>query len=468
VSIPSTSSVSAKRSRKIPDLPVPVFLGAIAAQFAALEPSWAGVQSELHLRGLLVLGALLNRYIYVHDTQLADNPHLLASYRIRHERPNAVFSLIDSLIENGVVRVAIRDATYIADRDRLVPCDSLVDVYNSWHQQHLDYAWVTPPAAPDRLSMLRDLDRRFSSVLPIRYPYADIKDDFMRRVRRAFEQPTMSTYGRRFRALRPGIRSSYEEILRRDWFSHSDIFGLLVAQGIPFDHPFVQAHGLFDEASYAGWHGARLLGCDSSSWATYDLLAGSAVSRVSAAKVPLAHADLQREALASLDAAPLALIGSLTSEEIVQLRTVGRGLFDLLEHPTAKTDLGEHEIRSNYVREICRYWEAICAHLRSKHPVVATHERPLTAFLLDHAPAVSHAVSRYHSLILNLGLDVLARFAPMLSTVDSPARRELVAALSLRFLFVGDTQAMKALASALPRRAWLAREHFETQPLHSS
>lgn len=33
------------------------------SQFAALEPTWAGIHIEEQLRGLLVLGALFNRII---------------------------------------------------------------------------------------------------------------------------------------------------------------------------------------------------------------------------------------------------------------------------------------------------------------------------------------------------------------------------------------------------------------------
>jgi hypothetical protein len=58
-------------------LPVPP----VAAQFAALEPIWAGISSSAQLRALLALGAFFNKRVHVHDTQLIDNPRIIGDFR---------------------------------------------------------------------------------------------------------------------------------------------------------------------------------------------------------------------------------------------------------------------------------------------------------------------------------------------------------------------------------------------------
>jgi len=246
-----------------------------SSQFAPLEPSWSGIRDENQLHGLLVLGSLFNECLYVHDTQLADNPHLLNAYRSRNEKHFNLYNLTRSLIETRVIRVAIRDETYIAKTDDHIYCDSLNDVYNSWLTQDIEKAWVIPPHEEKRIKLINNIDDILNEVDPIRYPYIDIKKEFMKRARTAVEKASIPEFTYQFQNLKPKIRSKYLKIIQRNWFSHSDIYDLLTRSGISLYNPFVQAHGLFDESSYAHWHNSRLLGCDSTLWKAEEMVLGN-------------------------------------------------------------------------------------------------------------------------------------------------------------------------------------------------
>lgn len=429
-----------------------------SAQFAALEPSWAGIHNEQQLRGLLILGALFNKILYIHDTQIADNPHLLRSYRLRPEKPNNLFNLVTKLVENKVIRVGLRDATYIASRDQNIACDSLFDVYSSWLSQDMERAWVIPPHTEDRIEFLKDFDEVLDHVDILRYPYTTIKKEFMRRTREELNYSKNPIHYREFKKLPANVRKRYIHIINRNWFSHSDIFELLRKTGLTISHPFIQTHGLFDESSYTHWYQSRLLGCDSSLWNGEDFVAGFEETSQITPIGSLSHASLQRHAVRTIKAPGLSLIATLNPHEILQLRERASRLFQIVEFMDECRSLDTMlELRDNYLEEVTTYWHDICSYLRKTRPLLTQRRTKIGIFTRDKLPGFSLWGRKFVSFAINLGLDFL--HIPILKEMDKNDREKLLNDLLIRFIFFTDTSTMSQLESMFPRKSWLSRYH---------
>ena len=72
------------------------------------------IPRESHLLGLLNFAALWHEHLYINDTALGDNPHLLNGYWGRRDR--GLFFALREYIRAGVVRCLLRSRVAIGDR----------------------------------------------------------------------------------------------------------------------------------------------------------------------------------------------------------------------------------------------------------------------------------------------------------------------------------------------------------------
>ncbi len=433
-----------------------------STQLAGLEVSWAWNYTEAQLRGLVVVAALFNKHIYVDDTQLGDNPHILEAYRLKRDRMSNLYTLLRDLIRVDVLRVALRDGMYLAQQDEFYKCDSLIDVYHAWHHQSMSSAWVVPPSQKHRESLLTDLDKELLPQTLARYDYITLKQDFMQRVRHAF-QSRRGCFSNYFKSLPQPMQLQYEEILKRDWFSYSDIYALLNKWHLTSDNPFIQVHGLYSEESYAAWHGARLIGSDTPTWQAEN----DVISRISGRPVPqlgMSLDDATAEPIVTIDSPGLELIGTLNAEEIIRLREDARDLFLMVD--LMKDQLDEallHQLRDNYVEAISRYWDRICHYLRKSRPNLSHRRTKIGVFAYDHLPIIPHWAQRYSSFFFDIGLDLLDNLVFKLQNISPDLHDRILDLLSLRFLFYGDNEAMSQLRHAIPKHSWLSHRQTDLE-----
>jgi hypothetical protein len=432
-------------------------------QFAALEPSWAGIHSEARLRGLFILGALFNRIIYVHDTQLLDNPHLLHAFQIRSDKDYSLYNHVAALVSENVLRVAIRDATYLPASDKHIPCYSLEDVYRSWLTQDMKDAWVTP-ADENRLTYVAHLERLVSTTNPVRYPYMDIKSEFMRRTRHSRYAGASSAHFHNYQSLPRAVRERYDAIITREWFSHSDVFDLLTKSKLRLDHPFVQAHGLFDEAAYATWNRSRLLGCDAKTWSSEDAVTLPAAVKAGKRHFADVHAQLEEHAVRTIDGAGISLLATLKPAEVIELRSYANDVFaltDFLDESVLLQNIAE--LQENYLDAVTNYWDKICQFLRKSRTSLTQERTKIGIFTRNQLPSAASLIGNVASFSINLGLDLLSLPFPAIRQFSVRDREELVSKLSFRFLFYSDNTTLKNLRRAMPERSWLAREMLQVQ-----
>jgi hypothetical protein len=310
-----------------------------------LEPCWAGINDASQLQGLLALAALFNEYVYVNDSQVGDNPHLAASYRTKGHKRHEFFDLFLDLVQENIVRVAIRDATRISAAAQDIPCETLSDVLDSWVLRGKEAARVSGPITQQTREMMHTIDGRLTAKNIRRYDYVNVKGRFMLRVRETILGSTCLPSELDLGRLPYSVRRAYEVITEREYFSHSDIFNLLSAAGVPLSDPLVQIHGLFDECAYAEWHSANLTGCDS-----YSLSLNTARNEYSL-DPRKATEEMLATAIRRFPPIGLDVFTTLTMDEILKLRSTADDLFsteNFLESSLTRGISIDH-IASNYI-----------------------------------------------------------------------------------------------------------------------
>jgi hypothetical protein len=440
-----------------------------SSHFAALAPTWAGIKNEHQLRGLFILGTLFNKKIYVYDTQIADNPHLLNSYKLRADKLNNLYNLLVDLIREDVVRVGIRDATYIFSKDKIFKCDTLSDVYASWIKQKMFKAWVTPHNAENRAELLAAVDKTLTDTRIQKYPYLSVKKDFMNQIREAFHGLRFAEYLSMLKKLPISVKEKYNEIIKRDWFSHSDIFQLLVNSGFTLQNSFVQIHGLFDEIAYANWNKIRLLGIDGSSLHGETILTGQNNLETPTAKEFESLSELIKQALRVLETPALSLIATLKTSEILELRAEASELFQLIDYMDTLEPLNNLKpFQDNYAEAIANYWEKICSFLYKTRPLLTRRRNKLGIFTREHLPTFSRWINKYTTFTINLGIDLLAKFLPSINKLNQKEKNALIENLSFRLVFFSDTEAMTQIKKIIPRKIWLSRNYTPIHPNESN
>ncbi len=431
-----------------------------SAQVSALEPSWALRYSEAELRGLLVLAALFNERLFVHDTQVADHVTLLNSFVRHHDAPHTLYSLLRDLFREGIARLCLRSSFQLSDPESVVPIDNLSDVHARLAERS-SFGWVPQPGFAMRAKMLADLDHSVANRNVLRYEYGRLKEKFRASVREMASTPATQHFEILSR-LPVDLRREYDELISKKWFTFISIIELFGRRGMRLDSLAIQSHGLLDELCYADWNRARLIGDNSRLWVpeldvapvSLGMLrhAGDGVIELSE------QTDLvtliRERALRSTEAPGLALLGTLAIDDILALREAGASLSQLRDVPA---DIAE--IQRRVIDGYMSYWRTICDYLRKHREPVARDSTRIAVFLRRHLPTISHYTSKTASFAIDLGVDALGLILPGLALSDESKKR-LRDLLSLRFLFVGDSAEMKSLMKAIPAHSWLvAHQH---------
>jgi hypothetical protein len=441
-------------------LPVPP----VTAQFAALEPIWAGISSSAQLRALLTLGALFNKRVHVHDTQLIDNPRVIGDFSQRHESDHNLYNLLTELIKAQIVVVGLREFNYLYREDRQDPCASLVDVVRSWERNSPDGAgWVTSPLSETRRRMLGHLDstlaQRDGGMVP--YDYMLVKHEFMRQVREESNRPDSALEGL-LRDLPVELRRDYAKVVDQPWFSHTPLYGLLREAGLPMSHDLIQIHGIFDETAYARAYNARLLGSDwqSSEGALAERVLDPERESGTRGSVIPSEAELAEAAYRLVEGPPPELLAGLRIDEILALREHAAELFEIQAHFEVDNLTNVDDTLAHALADAAAdYWEVVCAHVRKTRPHLALRPTKMGIFLRRHLPTVSRLAERFATSGLATATDVLLKVIPGVNSVMSEeSRQSLVKHVNLEFVFFVEADRMRRLRQLYPHRGWIAAD----------
>ncbi|MEW9533988.1 hypothetical protein [Microbispora sp. NPDC049125] len=435
------------------------------SQFAALEPIWAGISSTIQLRVLLVFGALFNERVYVHDTQLVDNPRVVGDFGRSDLREGSFYRLLKELIATGVVTVGLRNHSYLYQEDRQDPCDSLTDVLNSWKKNSPDgKGWVISPASDTRSRMLTELDGILAAdgSLIVRYDYESTKDDFMRQVRDAASSPDSVLAG--LLSQQPyELRRRYDDILARPRFSHTPIFALLHESGLPVVSELIQIHGLFGETAHARAFNARILGSDWDSGQG----TGLAEAVLSDGEVEHLHdhtrldaAELVEAAYRMVEGPPPDLLAMLRLDEIMELRESARELFEIQSYLEVAGGRDPDDALAVALADCAAdYWQHICDHLKATRPHLTVRSTRLGIFLRRKMPRLARVAERFATTGLSTLTEVAIDSVPFVgSNLGEETKRSLVRRANLEFVFFTDSARMRELRDFYPHRGWISSD----------
>ncbi|MFI7422734.1 hypothetical protein [Nonomuraea sp. NPDC049684] len=435
------------------------------SQFAALEPIWAGISSTMQLRALLVFGALFNERVYVHDTQLVDNPRVVGDFSRSDLRENNFYRLLRDLVAAGVVAVGLRAHNYLYREDRLDPCDSLAEVLDSWKRNSPDgKGWVVSPVSVARDRMIKELDGVLAGdgSVVVRYDYVTAKDDFMRQVREAANSPDSVLTGL-LSAQPTELRRRYDEILSRPRFSHTPIFALLHDSGLPVSSELIQIHGLFDETAHARAFNARIMGSD---WTSGDgtglpeAVLTDARRAQSRPDPQLDMRELVETAYRMVEGPPPDLLAMLRFEEIVELREQARELFEIQSYLEVSNARDVDDALATALADCAAdYWQRICDHIRATRPHLAVKSTRLGIFLRRKMPGLAKVAERFAMTGLSTLTEVAVNMVPVVGgMLGEESKRSMLRRANLEFVFFTDSSRMRELRSFYPHRSWISSD----------
>ncbi|GGT05771.1 hypothetical protein ACFFV7_09115 [Nonomuraea spiralis] len=435
------------------------------SQFAALEPIWAGISSTMQLRALLVFGALFNERVYVHDTQLVDNPRVVGDFSRSDLRENNFYRLLRQLIAAGVVAVGLRSHNYLYREDRLDACDSLAEVLESWKRNSPDgKGWVISPISVARNEMIEELDGILTGDGPVvvRYDYVSAKDDFMRQVRDAANSPD-SVLTALLSAQPIELRRRYDKILARPRFSHTPIFALLHESGLPVSSELIQIHGLFDETAHARAFNARIMGSD---WNSEDGT-GLAEAVLTDGRLergqPGARLDpeeLVETAYRMVEGPPPDLLAMLRFEEIVELREQARELFEIQSYLEVSDARDVDDALATALADCAAdYWQRVCDHIRATRPHLTVRPTRLGIFLRGKMPRLAKVAERFAVSGLSTLTEVAINAVPLVGgMMGEGTKSSVLRRANIEFVFFADSARMRDLRNFYPHRNWISSD----------
>ncbi|XVS64346.1 hypothetical protein ACQPYE_39925 [Actinosynnema sp. CA-299493] len=423
------------------------------------EPSWATAVSARQLRGMLTLSALLSETVYISDVHIGDNANFLQSYLA--DSRLGLHRHVRSLSEAGIVRFLLRRESIRPDaKVSSFPCDNFADVYRSWRAQDPDTAWIIPPQDDLRLRFLQSIDEWSSNAL-VRYDYGAVKRLYMATVRNFFDAGLLGRFAGDLIASIPNLETEYAAVLKRDWFSLSNMYDFFQSRGVAASHPVMLVHGLMNETCYNHALGSHLVGADLNNVPLEETfwpdMQESGVARPGIGAANTAE-QLLAQASHIIKAPALSILGLLTGEEISFIRdSYSRGYFDLLHLMNDPSVLGNTEVLlKQFVRTTAKYWENICDYLAENHAEATRRPRRL-ALLAGATPrSVRRASHNTFSLAVNVGIPVASEASGLLG-LGLQASRMIAEKLNLRLIFFAETEELAQLRSVIPGSAWMTK-----------
>lgn len=398
-----------------------------------------------------MLSALFHEEVYVSDTQLGDNPHILADFFRRDT--HGLLGLLEDLARNRVLRVLLRDSYVLASGKRVLECGTFEDVYTAWLAQNMPSAWVTTTRNDERRQYYKRWDDLITGAdVAVRYPYVSVKRDFMQRVQSAH------LIGRTGGELPADLVKAYEQILRRDWFSHSELFGLLAKSGTSAAaRNLRRSLAIYDSVCYAD-----LCAADLATTAMDPYVALGQERPAGGLRQTLDQ--VIDHVLETVELPALSALAELNADDIASLRLVGRKLFEQVNYSSLLTDDERRSIQRQFGATLVEYWQQVCEHLVRTHPGAAMERTTLGLFAAEQLPTIGRIYHHAVSLGLSFGLSLIP-----LKTLRSLAvenRESLRSLLDLRFITMHESGGLRQLRRSLPPKSWmssLALERISTR-----
>ena len=413
---------------------------------AAAEPSWANRITDWQLLGVLNLSALMTPQVFLSDVHLGDNVHIFASYT--KSRRSGLYEQITSLAKAAVICPMLRDRTVRPQHsDAEAKVDCFEDVFRSWKAFDADNAWINQDRSGARAEFFRSLDRDLGGIPLKRYDYAAVKAKFMEDTRTAAGPNGARWFADALKKLSKEKRRQYDDILRRNWFSLSDIYNFLQTTGTDdVGLSALLAHGLLNEGAYSSTVGCNLTGYDTEDafvqekiWRPDPVLSSCVVRKPS-------HEAIAEQAATVLDSPSLSLLSFLKAPEILAIRELGKPYFEFAEHTSRTRQFAdETQFQKEFIYHATTYWSRICDFIAQAHRGGAKRPRKIALFFNQLPAPLSRISEDTFRFALSLGGETML-------TGDSMLKAAITRLV--QFVFLTDTEEMRTLRGILPLGVW--------------
>lgn len=434
---------------------------AASSYMACAEPTWAKSIPEIQLLGLIKLSCLLTKTVYLSDVHLGDNMNFYNSF-LKNESIGLYHQVME-LMNNGIVKIALRNSTFRPNSKlQDYECDNFSDVYNSWLSTDKIDAWINKEIGEQRKKYFQSLDKIKAKNL-IRYNYKEIKTSFIELVRTSSYTEKLPWFLNKLEEMKKGNRNEYDAILKRDWFSLSDIYTFFQSHGYSNSHELMLYHGLINEIAYNNNFQTQLIGMNRDEKPVENIFWSEQQDNQQLDVIDKKESSMLSMIIENaddiLDAPSLSILGLLSPDEIVQLREMGRQYFELLQ--LAQDPLyimSTKDFNTRFYLAISEYWKAIVEYLRITHQSSAQKPSKLGIFFGNLSLPIDTITKETFSFAINVGTNIADSKYPgtkeLKEQLDKASKK-----LFVRFLFWGDTEELKKIKSVIPNRAWFTKSN---------
>lgn len=451
----------------------------LATYLHDFEPTIQGyIKTPAQLRGILNFSALWHEVVYLNDTAIGDNPHLIYSFIASPD--TGLYFTVREFIKAGILQPLFRKKVAIRESVLVESHPTLSDIYAGWRlrDKNSPDKFLSKEFGSQRDRYNRTVDQllfRDTSNSVIWYDPDDVKPLFRDRIRQQLNRN--SELLQLIEKVLPieGQRK-YQNICNNDpYFTNADLWNLV--RDIESAKDLIIAQGHINQQCYADSILAGMTGSDLSNTQlakfNWNMNVGSTYEVP--VNPPASLDEVFEQAAVILQAPTIELLGLLTPEQVLQLREEAKKtIFKVARSEAGQISL--EKFRKIYLNAIIKYWNYVCEFLEKEYPKYVEKKRRLGIFSCEALPSIPPEIRKFaiYITIASTAVNYFIPYVEPIKTVLTVATligsqyiaNRIYSALRYHVLFE-DTPAMKEMREKLPPQVWRVRGAWSTNKWRS-
>lgn len=426
---------------------------------ADFETTISPFKTERDLRAVLNFAALFHEVVFLNDTAIGDNTHILASWQ--RGTDSGLYHLVSEFTKEGIVKYLFRNKVVIGERILVEKEPTLSDIYRGWQLRGPKEAFTHPDVGllRDRFnSQIDDLLFRRVKNAVVWYDPDKVKPEFRQRLRQLID--SRSPVREILDQLPSELRRRYLQVCENNpFFTNADLWTLIKDEAIARELVLVQGH--INQQCYADYVYSGMSGADntSTSMAELNWRINTGASVTVELTPPPTVDELFEQARFVLPAPVPELLGKLAPDAIVSLRErAEKTIFKVAREGLADANIDDY--KRKYIDSLVEYWNYIMNFLEEEYPQETRRKTRLGFFVEQQLPNVAelYRTARLPVIILTLRHLIPSVLGEPLSTITAiglgQRANQIIKKLEVHLVYE-ETQEMKQAREILPPDLWL-------------
>jgi len=369
-----------------PDSPQPL-LSTFAHDFETTIHSYT---TPNQLRGVLNFAALLHEVVYLHDTAIGDNPHIISAF---FQQPHGeLYSTIEQFIKHGVLKVLVRDKVSIGQNIIVPSQPTITEIYEGWRRRGPDSSFLLREFGLARNEYNRSIDSLLFVQKPSAVQWYDpdfIKQDFRTRIQ--WLANSNNEYSNLLKTTLPreDLSNIFNIFDKQKYFTNADLWA--ITSRIPNSSDLVSAQAHINQQCYADYVAAGMTGSDHArmplSWFNWVINTGKQLELN--VNVPKSLDELYEQSEVTLSVPAIELLGLLTVNQIIELRQKA----EMTIFKLAREIYSSKVLPNVFTQGVIEYWEYVCKFIEQHYPNQALQKTRLGIFIEQRMPRVDPKIS---------------------------------------------------------------------------